>query len=353
VRTAGLLASRTPTLQLKQLGSATPAPPPVQRVTFLADAVPTGSVAQRLPSPPPTATTAGHSAGGQRGSSGVDSTGPAARSVAALQRSVGSTTSSPHSAAATTGSPGSVVASHTDRFSAYESDALGDSVRWEPVPLEQAADDESAARALDGVGEPAVVQRAVELPAGPAAGPIGSTSENSVSWASAESEVVALDAYQAMRQVEPATPPRRPATVMPPMPIVQRHPAAAESAPARPHRSSSAGISFASMFSAASEAAETGYTTVQLHADDSSPALEVAEPEVAPIDSTAGPSVQREGETPPPSTPAPGGAPAGGAPAGADLDEMARRLFEPLSARLRAEFWLDRERAGLMTDARP
>ena len=36
----------------------------------------------------------------------------------------------------------------------------------------------------------------------------------------------------------------------------------------------------------------------------------------------------------------------------ADLDEMARRLFEPLSARLRAELWLDRERAGLVTDAR-
>jgi hypothetical protein len=31
---------------------------------------------------------------------------------------------------------------------------------------------------------------------------------------------------------------------------------------------------------------------------------------------------------------------------------MARRLFEPLSARLRAELWLDRERAGLVTDAR-
>ena len=40
-----------------------------------------------------------------------------------------------------------------------------------------------------------------------------------------------------------------------------------------------------------------------------------------------------------------GGAPTAGA-AAADLDEMARRLFEPLSARLRAELWLDRERAG-------
>ena len=52
----------------------------------------------------------------------------------------------------------------------------------------------------------------------------------------------------------------------------------------------------------------------------------------------------------PPRPPA-GAAPTAGA-AAAQLDEMARRLFEPLSARLRAELWLDRERAGLVTDAR-
>jgi hypothetical protein len=33
-----------------------------------------------------------------------------------------------------------------------------------------------------------------------------------------------------------------------------------------------------------------------------------------------------------------------------DLDEMARRLYEPLVARLRAELWLDRERAGVFGD---
>ena len=51
---------------------------------------------------------------------------------------------------------------------------------------------------------------------------------------------------------------------------------------------------------------------------------------------------------------APGGpGPAGGEGAGgpaANLDEMARRLYEPLAARLREELWLDRERAGLMSD---
>lgn len=42
--------------------------------------------------------------------------------------------------------------------------------------------------------------------------------------------------------------------------------------------------------------------------------------------------------------------PAGGAVP--DLDELARRLFDPLSARLKTELWLDRERAGLITDLR-
>ena len=349
VRTAGLLASRVPTLQLKQLSSATPLPPPVQRVTFLADAASTGAVAQRLPA---TATTSGPGPDRQRGSAGVGSAGPAVQSVAALQRTVGSTTSSSHIASTAMGAPGSVAASRPDRFSGDESEAFGDSVRWDSVPLEQADDDESAVSAVDGIGDPAVVQRAVEFPAGPAAGPIGDIGEHSGSWAPADSDVVALDAYAAVRQVEPPVPPRRPATVMPPMPIIQRH-VAAETAPPQAHRSSSAGISFTSIFAAASEAAESGYTTVQLQADDSAHSADAAEPESAPMAPAAGLSVQRESEPPPPSAPAPGGAPAGGAPAGADLDEMARRLFEPLSARLRAEFWLDRERAGLMTDARP
>ncbi len=40
-----------------------------------------------------------------------------------------------------------------------------------------------------------------------------------------------------------------------------------------------------------------------------------------------------------------------GSPASAeDLEELARQLYEPLSARLRTELWLDRERSGLLTD---
>jgi hypothetical protein len=39
-------------------------------------------------------------------------------------------------------------------------------------------------------------------------------------------------------------------------------------------------------------------------------------------------------------------------PTGAALDELVRRLFDPLSARLKDELRLDRERAGLISDLR-
>ncbi|MEP6980395.1 MAG: hypothetical protein ABJA16_06485, partial [Nakamurella sp.] len=54
-----------------------------------------------------------------------------------------------------------------------------------------------------------------------------------------------------------------------------------------------------------------------------------------------------------PSAPPPVAAPAGGvAGLPTDLDELARRLFDPLSARLKSELWMDRERAGMVTDLR-
>lgn len=58
--------------------------------------------------------------------------------------------------------------------------------------------------------------------------------------------------------------------------------------------------------------------------------------------------------TAPPSPAEPSSAPAGGSgtAAGVDIEDLARRLFDPLSARLRAELWLDRERAGLIADLR-
>ena len=85
-----------------------------------------------------------------------------------------------------------------------------------------------------------------------------------------------------------------------------------------------------------------GFTTVQLQpADEPSPA-----PTPEPTPAAAPPPEASPAPTPPPQR-----RPTAGA-AAADLDEMARRLFEPLSARLRAELWLDRERAGLVTDIR-
>ena len=82
--------------------------------------------------------------------------------------------------------------------------------------------------------------------------------------------------------------------------------------------------------------AEDGFTSVQLQSAGESPAPAA---EAAADTSSVAPSV----------TPSAPPAAAGAKPP--DLDELARRLYEPLTARLRAELWLDRERAGVMSDA--
>jgi hypothetical protein len=81
--------------------------------------------------------------------------------------------------------------------------------------------------------------------------------------------------------------------------------------------------------------AENGFTSVQLESADE-PAPPAAEPTAGA--SSAAPAGSES--APPP--------PAGAKPP--DLDELARRLYEPLTARLRAELWLDRERAGVIGD---
>ena len=157
-----------------------------------------------------------------------------------------------------------------------------------------------------------------------------------------------------------------------PLPIVQRK--EAELVPmAIP--SAQPGVSFAEMFAPAQQAAATGSTTVPL-----TPAESFSNPttEQRPIDS----SLQRSGKADPRPAPVvergaaagspqdqhggfPQADPDSGPPYGStpprdddldrqdlDVDALARRLFEPLSARLRAELWLDRERAGLVSDAR-
>jgi hypothetical protein len=46
----------------------------------------------------------------------------------------------------------------------------------------------------------------------------------------------------------------------------------------------------------------------------------------------------------------PAGAPGAGASSG-DLDDLARKLYPKIRPYLKKELWLDRERAGLLTDA--
>ena len=66
------------------------------------------------------------------------------------------------------------------------------------------------------------------------------------------------------------------------------------------------------------------------------------------------PEAPAEDAGPPTAAPDPAASPAAapgttggkGKPTAAELDELAKRLYEPLSARLRTELWLDRERSG-------
>jgi hypothetical protein len=101
-------------------------------------------------------------------------------------------------------------------------------------------------------------------------------------------------------------------------------------------------MSFSSMFGSAQSRetgspVEDGFTSVQLQpASESAPSA--AEPAADGAASAA------------PATPSSGPPPPAAGTKPTELDELARRLYEPLTARLRAELWLDRERAGVMTD---
>ena len=72
---------------------------------------------------------------------------------------------------------------------------------------------------------------------------------------------------------------------------------------------------------------------------------EAADAAEQPVATPADPSVVQRAT-------APGPAPAAAGAGPTDVEELARRLFDPLAARLKAELWLDRERAGLVTDLR-
>ena len=176
-----------------------------------------------------------------------------------------------------------------------------------------------------------------------------------------ETDVGSLGPSLRLSAPSPAAVPTRPTTALPPLPIVQRHLASAAGSMSTPARRLAGEMSFASMFTETDEATDgSGFTTVEFGVGAAGPAAAPppptvqrqadAAPPAAEPDETAAPAAG----TPAPAAVAPAsGAPASGASAGADVDELARRLFEPLSARLRAELWLDRERAGLVTDVRP
>jgi hypothetical protein len=78
-------------------------------------------------------------------------------------------------------------------------------------------------------------------------------------------------------------------------------------------------------------------------------AAEVADSSTTPADSALPPT---DSTPSPPTTPAGQAAPAASGPATPPLDDLARQLFGPLAARLKAELRLDRERTGLLTDLR-
>ncbi len=68
---------------------------------------------------------------------------------------------------------------------------------------------------------------------------------------------------------------------------------------------------------------------------------------------TAGSSTsEAAAHTPSTTVPTAGDAPAPAGAAAPNIDDLARRLYDPLAARLKAELRLDRERAGLVTDLR-
>jgi hypothetical protein len=133
------------------------------------------------------------------------------------------------------------------------------------------------------------------------------------------------------------------------------------------------GVSFAEMFASAQPATATGSTTVPLTPAEASFDPTEQPPTDLSIQRSTNPEprdasvVQRASASDRPQAQhvgSPQGDPDGELPDGSpshqvdlsrqdfDVDALARRLFEPLSARLRAELWLDRERAGLVSDAR-
>jgi hypothetical protein len=91
-------------------------------------------------------------------------------------------------------------------------------------------------------------------------------------------------------------------------------------------------------------------TTVQRAVEVDEMTVDNTEPAATPA--PAGPDASAPTASTPASVSPAAGGPAAAAGAMPNLDELARRLYDPLAARIKAELRLDRERFGLVTDLR-
>ena len=108
---------------------------------------------------------------------------------------------------------------------------------------------------------------------------------------------------------------------------------------------SSRTVGLAELFSMAAAQPSAEGATVQRLGDGGTAAGAVPSIQTA-VDATPPPDAAIATPSPTPDAPA---AP----PTAEQLEDMARRLYEPMASRIRAELWQDRERAGLLTDLRP
>jgi hypothetical protein len=130
----------------------------------------------------------------------------------------------------------------------------------------------------------------------------------------------------------PSLPPLR--LPAPPMPVVQRMAARSDGA-------TSANEGVQGTVPAVSDLAVSGHDFALQReiTPGESPAPAPGTPEAAPAPAVSGPAAPTAGAMPSPQS-------------AQELDELARKLYEPLSAQLRRDLLVERERAGMVTDLR-
>jgi hypothetical protein len=94
-------------------------------------------------------------------------------------------------------------------------------------------------------------------------------------------------------------------------------------------------VSLQEMFSGHAMTTPAAPVSAVQRAEADAPTEAASEPAPAPVQAVAAAPIQ---------------AAAAKTVSAAEVEELAKRLYEPLTAKLRAELWLDRERAGRVTD---